>query len=321
MVNRNHFIYLLFLISFRRYNYFLSEKSNMNDIYIFSIFLLIYHFNVISAASKRDADDLKCIKANKWQDLISSTKTISDPSTCTKISKRCCYVNMTYSYINFDVSSQYCFSLSGSIDEFKEYLENLYQDDLYYFANFTYRNKYDMHFLGRQFEGNYLANYKCWKPPTQKMYSSYLYNNCGQFDHGQCLFEKDKLYFGNFTEAFYRNYSTDYCNKESGDGKCIMYNGTRSNNAMIRPLLKDLIDYLHIDDTNYDSDLGDGGIIEIDPDAEENIKELWNKTTNCTDIPKVNFEVICPSSYVYGNYLKMNLYSVSILIFIVLFII
>ena len=110
-------------------------------------------------------------------------------------------------------------------------------------------------------------------------------------------------------------------NKESGDGKCIMYNGTRSNNAMIRPLLKDLIDYLHIDDTNYDSDLGDGGIIEIDPDAEENIKELWNKTTICTDIPKVNFEVICPSSYVYGNYLKMNLYSVSILIFIVLFII
>ena len=77
-------------------------------------------------SAKRSADDLKCLKANKWQDLISSTKTISDPSTCTKISKNCCYVNMTYSYINFDMSSQYCFSLSGSIDEFKEYLENLY---------------------------------------------------------------------------------------------------------------------------------------------------------------------------------------------------
>lgn len=289
----------------------------MKVINIFSSFILIYHLSFIYAASKRDADDLKCIKANKWQDLISSTKTISNPSTCTKISKRCCYVNMTYSYINFDVSSQYCFSLSGSIDEFKEYLQNLYQDDLYYFANFTYRNRYDMHFLGRQWEGDYLKGYKCWKPPTQKMYSTYLYNNCGQFDNGQCLFEKDKLYFNNFTEAFYRNYSTDYCNKESSDGKCIMYNGTRSNNAMIRPLLKDLIDYLHIDEPNYnDTDLGDGGLIEIDPDAEENIRELWNETTTCGEIPKVNFEVICPSTYEYGNYIKMNLYSVNILLFL-----
>ena len=280
-------------------------------------FLLIFFYIFIDKLSyilsaKRSADDLKCLKANKWQDLISSTKTISDPSTCTKISKNCCYVNMTYSYINFDVSSQYCFSLSGSIDEFKEYLENLYQDDLYYFANFTYRNKYEMRYLGRQFENSYLDNYKCWKAPTQKMYSTYMYNNCGQFSHGQCLFEKDKTYFQTFTESFYRAYSTEYCNKESGDGKCIMYNGTRSNNAMVRPLLKDLIDYLHIDEPNYETEIGDG-IIEIDPDGEESIKELWK---NCEEIPKVNFEVICPSSYVYGNYISINWYSINILLLI-----
>ena len=72
---------------------------------------------------------------------------------------------------------------------------------------------------------------------------------------------------------------------------------------MVKPLLKDLIDYLHIDEPNYDTEIGDGGIIEIDPDEEDKIREPW---TGCGEIPKVNFEVICPSSYVYGNYIKIN---------------
>ena len=56
---------------------------------------------------------------------------------------------MTYSYINFDVSSQYCFSLSGNLNDFKEYINNLYQDDILYFANYTYRHKAQMKYLGR----------------------------------------------------------------------------------------------------------------------------------------------------------------------------
>ena len=81
--------------------------------YIFLIFI-IFPFSTPRAAS-----DLKCIKANKWQSLSTSTKTISSSNTCTSISSNCCYINMTYSYINFDVSSQYCASLSGNIDDFK----------------------------------------------------------------------------------------------------------------------------------------------------------------------------------------------------------
>ena len=72
-----------------------------------------------------------------------------------------------------------------------------------------------------------------------------------------------------------------------------MYNGTRSNNAMVRPLLKDLIDYLHIDDPDYVFNSTDD-VIEFNPDQEETIRERW-PTNFCADIPKVSFDIVCPT--------------------------
>ena len=129
--------------------------------------LFILLFKVLFFA-KRSASDLKCIKANKWQNLTSSTKTLDYSNTCTSISSSCCYINMTYSYINFDVSSQYCASLSGNLDDFKEYLNNLYQDDVLFFSNYTYRNKANYKYLGRQLDYNYTQNYSCFKAPLNK---------------------------------------------------------------------------------------------------------------------------------------------------------
>ena len=221
---------------------------------------------------------------------------------------------MTYSYINFDVSSQYCASLSGNLDDFKEYLNNLYQDDVYFFANYTYRHKANYKNLGRQLDYNYTQNYSCYKAPSKQNYSTYLYNNCGQFDgHGGCLFEKDTYYFSNFTNAFYRNYSEEYCNKFE-KGKCLMYNGTKSNNAMVRPLLQDLIGYLHIDEPDYVFDQSDD-VVDINPDDEDTITERW-PTGFCKDIPKISSDIVCPSSYVYGNYVKVY-YIILIWSFIV----
>lgn len=277
------------------------------------IFFFSFFLNVLCG---RPSNDLKCIKANTWQDLISSTKTIKSSSTCTKISDNCCWINMTYSYINFDVSSQYCFSLSGSIEEFKTYIENLYQDDLLYFANYTYRNKYDYRYRGRQLDYNYTKDYKCWKAPSKTNYSTYLYNNCGKFENGACLFEKDTKYFTSFTQSFFRSYSQDYCNKKSKDDKCIMYNGTRSNNAMVRPLLKDLIDYLHIDDPDYKFEASDD-VVEFNPDEEETIRERWPNNT-CTDIPKVSFDIVCPTKYQSGHYIHISLYIILSIIFMLL---
>lgn len=91
-----------------------------------NIILVVSYIASVLSAAKRAAEDLKCIKMNVWQNLISSTKTISSPSNCTSISKNCCHINMTNSYVNFDISSQYCFSLSGNLDEFKEYINNYY---------------------------------------------------------------------------------------------------------------------------------------------------------------------------------------------------
>ena len=177
--------------------------------------LFILLFKVLFFA-KRSASDLKCIKANKWQNLTSSTKTLDYSNTCTSISSSCCYINMTYSYINFDVSSQYCASLSGNLDDFKEYLNNLYQDDVLFFSNYTYRNKANYKYLGRQL---------------------------------------------------------DYCNKLD-KGKCLMYNGTKSNNAMVRPLLQDLVGYLHIDEPDYVFDQSDD-VVDINPDNEDTITDKW----------------------------------------------
>ena len=279
--------------------------------YIFFLTLILKSF------CERSSSDLKCIKANTWQNLISSTKVIASPTTCTKVADNCCWINMTYNYINFDVSSQYCFSLSGPIEEFKTYIENLYQDDLLYFANYTYRNKYDMRYLGRQLDYNYTENNTCWKAPSKQNYSTYLYNNCGQFKNGACLEEKDTNYFGNFTQSFYRYSSSDYCNKKSGDDKCIMYNGTRSNNAMVRPLLKDLIDYLHIDDPDYVFNSTDD-VIEFNPDQEETIRERW-PANFCVDIPKVSFDIVCPTKYKSGNYVQISLYIILLLISILVY--
>ena len=84
------------------------------------IILVVSYITLVLSVAKRATEDLNCIKMNVWQSLSTSTKTISSPS----ISKNCCYINMTYSYINFDISSQYCFSLSGNLDDFKEYINN-----------------------------------------------------------------------------------------------------------------------------------------------------------------------------------------------------
>ena len=274
------------------------------------ILILALTSNIVS---KRSKEDLKCIKANKWQNAVSSTKTISSSSVCTSISTSCCYINMTYTYINFNLSSQYCASLSGNLENFKTYLDNLYNDDLYFFSNYTYRNKDKYKNIGRQLDTDFSSNYKCNKAPLKTSYSTYLYNNCGKFDsNGACLFEKDTYYFGNFTRSFYRNFTAEFCNKEV-KGTCLLYNGTQSNNAIVRPLLLDLIDYLHIDEPNYVFNQEDD-IIDIDVDTEDKIKERW--TINCSDIPKIDFEIICPDKYVSGYFTSLTVKLVFICILV-----
>ena len=263
------------------------------------LIILLFPFTL----SARSPDDLKCIQKNKWQDLINSTKTISDPSDCTSVSKQCCFINITYSYINVNVSSQYCFSLDGNVDKFKEYITNLYQDNIYNFANYTYRNKDKYRWIGRQFDEPFFTNFTCFMPPHKSNYSTYLFQNCGKFDGGKCLFEKDVNYFGNFTEKFYENYTGDYCRKKGDDGKCIKYTGSRANNAMIRPLMLDLIEYLHIDDPHYDYE-GENDIVEFNPDDENSIIEKWE---NCSPIPKVDIQLICPEDFKSAKFIKWNI--------------
>lgn len=265
------------------------------------IFLVL---STLSYTSKRTASDLKCLKKNKFQDTATSTKTITDSSECTSVSSQCCYINMTYNYINYHLSSQYCASLSGNIEQFKEYLNNMYQDDLYQFANYTYRNREKYKSIGRELDDDYYKDYVYYSPPTKKSYSTYLYNNCAKFEGGTCIEEKDTNYFSNFTRSYFRNITFEYCNKMD-KGKCLMYNGTKSNNAMIRPLVQDIIGYLHIDEPDYVFSQDDD-VVDINPDEDTSFESGWD-TSKLTETPTISFDIVCPDSYISSSYISINI--------------
>ena len=90
------------------------------------------------------------------------------------------------------------------------------------------------------------------------------------------------------------------------------YNGTRSNNAMVRPLIQDLIGYLHIDEPDYVFEQDE--LLDFNPDDEETITEKW-PTGYCSDIPKVNFEVICPDSYQSCQFITFSIVTLVCILF------
>ena len=63
-----------------------------------------------------------------------------------------------------------------------------------------------------------------------------------------------------------------------------MYNGTKSNNAMIRPLVQDIIGYLHIDEPDYVFSQDDD-VVDINPDED---------TSKLEETPTISFDIVCP---------------------------
>ena len=112
--------------------------------------------------------------------------------------------------------------------------------------------------------------------------------------------------------AFQRRTRITFLTKADSGGKCISYNGTRSNNAMVRPLIQDLIGYLHIDEPDYVFKQDE--LLDLNPDDEETITEKW-PTGYCSDIPKVNFEVICPDSYQSCQFITFSIVTLVCILF------
>ena len=63
---------------------------------------------------------------------------------------------------------------------------------------------------------------------------------------------------------------------------------------MLRPLLIDLIGYLHIDEPNYVF-REDNDKVDFNPDDEDQIADKW-PTNFCKPIPIIDFQIICPSN-------------------------
>ena len=130
-----------------------------------------------------------------------------------------------------------------------------------------------------------------------------------------------------FMDNFHKNYSDAYCNKNEDDSnKCVKYNGSRSNDKMMLPLLEELRDYLQADNDEYVVDYNETNV-DINPEEDDDDNGEHNFLTNwtfknkfikdCKPRPELKVEVICPEGYVGQNYLKV--YFVHLLFFLFFF--
>ena len=104
---------------------------------------------------------------------------------------------------------------------------------------------------------------------SERYYGEISVNNCKEFIDDVCTGEKNTTQFNAFVENFQKNYANVYCNKKEDKKKCIRYNGARSNDKMIKPLLDELADYLQADNDEYKVENNETNV-EINPDEDDN---------------------------------------------------
>ena len=255
-----------------------------------------------------------CLKKNVFENIGNSSKIIGSPSICHSVSKQCCFINITYYYGDYLLRQEYCNFLNVNITEFKQFLQDLYEDDEKFYANFTAHN-FDMYqTIGRNLDYNLIDKLNCFiGPKTYSEYSTYAINNCKEFKDGICTGIKNNTEMDNFMKNFHERYSNAYCNKKEEGQKCIMFNGTRANDKMVLPLMEELRDYLQADNDEYlvvnnESNVDINPEIDNDDDGEHSFLTNWTNNhkfvKNCKPRPEVKIDVICPEGYVRQNYIK-----------------
>ena len=295
--------------------------------YLFFLFI-IFLLNTINAAPKfSSVEAFKCLQKNVFNNIQNSSKIIGSPSVCHSVSTQCCFINITHYYGDYLLTQEYCNFLNVNITEFTQFLQDMYEDDEKYYANFTAHNL-DMYYtIGRNLDYNLVDKLNCFIPPTSNTeYSTYTVNNCQEFKDGICTGRKNNTKMNNFMSNFHQKYSDYYCNKKEDQKKCVRYSGTRGNDKMLLPLMEELRDYLQADNDEYIV-FNNETNVDINPDfVDEDEGEnayLTNWTLNnkfikdCKPRPEVKVEVICPEGYVDQTYIKFYfLYLGFLLLFI-----
>lgn len=270
---------------------------------------------------------LNCLKKNNYGNIRNASKIIGSPTVCHSVSKQCCFINITHYYGDYLLTQEYCNYLNVNVNAFKKFLQDLYEDDEKFYANFTAHNVDNYQIIGRNLDYSLIDKLNCFKGPKTFMeYSTYDVNNCREFKNGKCTGPKNNTEMNIFMTNFHKKYSDAYCNKNEEGKKCVMYNGTRGNDKMVKPLLDELRDYLQADNDEY-LVVNNETNVDINPDeddddfGENTYLDSWvinHKTVkNCTERPEVKVDVLCPKGYQDQKYIKV--YFFYLLFFVFLF--
>ena len=274
----------------------------------FQLFFFLISFSI---SAKFGKDEEKCYKLNTWGNIHKSEKTILEPSNCHEISKRCCYIYMSYFYGNIPIEATYCFHLTMNKEEFAQLMLNKINDESKYYSNWTGFN-YDKYTeIGRNLKNNFTSQLNCYLGPTKKSeFSTYAQENCGKFENGKCVLVNDKNYFNKFVKKFHDKYSSTYCNKKQENKKCFLFDGARKNDHMVRPLLTQLRTSIHAENDSYTYNQTDVNIeyddVYLDEDNEAAYKSEWDNGQECINYTMPNFTVICPENYDKGKIVGIN---------------
>ena len=300
----------------------MSPKIN---IFSFIFFLLLFTVNLAAKFSSTEA--LNCFRKNVFENVHNASKTIGSPSVCHSVSKQCCFINITHYYGDYLLTQEYCNYLNVNATEFEKFLQDLYEDNEKYYANFTAHNLEMYREIGRNLDYSLVDKLNCFiGPKTYNEYSNYNEYNCKEFKDGICTGPKNNTEMNIFMSNFHSRYSSAYCNKKEEGQKCVMYNGTRGNDKMILPLLEELRDYLQADNDEY-LVVNNESNVDISPEEDDEDEGESNFLTNwtinhkfikhCKERPEVKIQVICPEGYQGENHIKFYFIYVFIIFLII----
>ena len=283
--------------------------------FFFSFISILFLFNYINPETKFSSQEaFNCFQKNVIN-KENSSKVIGSPSVCHSVSKQCCFINITHYYGDYLLTQEYCNYLNVNKTEFEIFLQNLYEDDLKHYANFTAHNLGMYREIGRNLDYNLVDKLNCFiGPKSNTEYSNFAIYNCREFKGGICTGQKNNTQMDHFMSNFHQKYSEAYCNKKEDIKKCVRYNGARSKDKMVLPLLEELRDYLQADNDEYQV-INNETNVDINPDVgydDEGEQELLTNWTidrkfikECKQRPEIKVEVICPEGYVSQSYIKV----------------
>ena len=293
-------------------------------ILLFFLYFELYFKYINSKFSSIEA--FNCLQKNNFTNIENSSKIIGSPSICHSISKQCCFINITHYYGDYLLIQEYCIFLNVNITEFQQFLQDLYEDDEKFYANFTAHNLDMYQTIGRNLDYNLIDQLNCFIAPKSNVeYSTYVINNCKEFKNGICTGAKNNTEMDIFINSFHKNYSNAYCNKKEHDKghNCIRYDGSRANDKMVLPLLEDLRDYLQADNDEYlvvnnETNIDINPDVGYDDEGEHIFISNWTLNhkliKHCKPRPEVKIEVICPEGYIGHNYIKIKFYYLAIVL-------